>query len=171
MLSSLALILGITLIAAMALEFVNWYFVYRKQDYQELNLRVKALSKRQAKLEQDASGKNAAKKLAQVQKQLTESQQELSMKKFKSTIIIGVFMLFSFSQLNKVFAGKPVAKLPFMPFGLISGVTHRGVEGSDYTECSFFFIYVSAGMFFRTVIQKFCGFEGAKSSFNPMLGK
>ena len=34
-----------------------------------------------------------------------------------------------------------VAKLPFTPMPLIQGITHRGIAGSDYTDCSFFFLY------------------------------
>ena len=162
-------VLGISLLATCLLEFLNWYLVYRKEDYIELNNRVKALSKKFDRLQEEATGKNSEKKKNIVERQLKESQQALSMKKFKSTFIIGIFMLFTISQLNKYFAGVPVAKLPFVPFRLISGITHRGLEGDDLTDCSFTFMYILGGMFFRTIIQKLCGFEGAKPSFNAMM--
>ena len=162
-------VLGISLLATCTLELLNWYFIYRKSEFVELNDRVKALTKKFERFEEELTGKNSEKKKNQVERQLKEAQQALSMKKFKSTIIIGIFMLFSISQLNKLYANVPVAKLPFVPFRLISGITHRGLEGEDFTECSFMFIYILAGMFFRTIIQKVCGFEGAKQNFNMMM--
>ena len=162
-------VLGIALVATCSLELLNWYFIYRKPEFVELNDRVKSLTKKLDRLEEEATGKNAEKRKAIVERQLRESQKSLSVMKFKSTFIIGIFMLFTISQLNKYFKGIPVAKLPFVPFRLISGITHRGLEGDDYTECSFTFIYILAGMFFRTIIQKICGFQGAKPSFNTMM--
>ena len=164
-------VIVISLIATVTLEFMNWFLIYRKPEFKELNERVKGLTKRLERLEEDGGGKGADKKRSILDRQLKESQNELSMKRFKSTFIIGIFMLFTISQLNKYFAGRPVAKLPFVPFSLISGITHRGLEGEDYTECSFMFIYILSGMFFRSIVQKICGFEGSKQAFNPMMAK
>ena len=162
-------VVAIALSATMILEFLNWFLIYRKPEYQELNNKVKSLTKKLEKLTEDGTSKAAEKRKQTTDRQLKEAQQELGMKRFKSTFIIGIFMLVSISQLNKYFAGNRVAKLPFVPFSLISGITHRGLIGEDMTDCSFIFIYILSGMVFRTVIQKLCGFEGAKQSFMPMM--
>lgn len=39
------------------------------------------------------------------------------------------FLIFSFK-------GIVVAKLPFVPFGLVQSISHRGLEGDDPTDCS-----------------------------------
>ena len=71
------------------------------------------------------------------------------MKKFKSTFIIGFLMIGSIIYLNKQFGGIVAGKLPFEPFSLIRGITHRGIQGTDYTQFSFMFIYILTGMIFK----------------------
>lgn len=51
--------------------------------------------------------------------------------------------------LNRYYSGIVLAKLPFEPIWLVKGISHRGIEGSDLTDCSFVFIYVLTGMVFR----------------------
>lgn len=38
------------------------------------------------------------------------------------------------------FGGQVVAKLPFEPVSFIRGISHRGLPGEDWTDCSFAFI-------------------------------
>ena len=49
------------------------------------------------------------------------------------------------------FDGKVVAKLPFEPIALLRGVSHRNLMGSDYTDCSFIFLYILCTMSVREV--------------------
>ena len=49
------------------------------------------------------------------------------------------------------FEGVVVARLPFQPYSLVSGITHRGLPGEDYTECSFVFLYLTCTMAIRQV--------------------
>lgn len=42
------------------------------------------------------------------------------------------------------FEGRVVAKLPFVPLPLLQGISHRGLLGDDYTDCSFIFLYIVA---------------------------
>ena len=49
------------------------------------------------------------------------------------------------------FEGRVVAKLPFVPIGLFQGLSHRGLTGDDYTECSFIFLYILCTMSIRQV--------------------
>lgn len=67
----------------------------------------------------------------------------------KSNFVIAGFMILAMIVLNKYYSGIVLAKLPFEPFWLIKGLSHRGIEGSDLTDCSFVFIYVLIGMIFR----------------------
>ena len=44
-----------------------------------------------------------------------------------------------------------VAKLPFEPFALLRGISHRNLMGSDFTDCSFIFLYILCTMSIREV--------------------
>ena len=46
-------------------------------------------------------------------------------------------LLFCFS-----FDGRVLAKLPFVPISWFQNLSHRNLPGSDYTHCSFIFIYI-----------------------------
>ncbi len=49
------------------------------------------------------------------------------------------------------FDGHVVAKLPFEPFSLIQGLSHRNLMGTDPTDCSFIFLYILCTMSIREV--------------------
>jgi uncharacterized membrane protein (DUF106 family) len=91
------------------------------------------------------------------------------MLKMKSTILVTIFMIVTMGSLGNYYQGVPVARLPFTPFSLLSSITHRGLVGDDYTECSYIFIYLLASYLFRTNIQRIFGFETASASSNNMM--
>jgi hypothetical protein len=66
------------------------------------------------------------------------------------------------------FDGRIIAKLPFEPFSLLQGMTHRNLPGTDFTECGFLFIYVLASMTIRASIQKYLGWTQAQPSMFQM---
>ncbi len=152
-------------------EILNYVLVYRKDDYKNLVSNVTSLTKKLEKLEDIATGSSKAqeKKKQQMEERLKTMNAELGMKKFKSTFVIGLIMIGAITYFSNYFSGIIVAKLPFMPIGLVQGLSHRGIEGEDYTDCSFIFIYVLTGIVFRTNIQKIFGFEGPQNNFNPFM--
>lgn len=96
--------------------------------------------------------------------------QEMTAKTMKSNLIVGVFMIVFINVMGTTFQGKTVAKLPFVPFGLIQGITHRNIEGTDFTDCSYLFIYILTAFVSRTNLKKVLGFEPpttAVSFFEP----
>ena len=52
------------------------------------------------------------------------------------------------------FDGRVVAKLPFTPFGLLQGISHRNLMGTDMTDCSFIFLYILCTMSIREVRER-----------------
>ena len=149
-------------------ELCNYMLVYRKEDYKILKSNIESLSKKLKKITNTGlKNKTTQKKKSNLEERLKAMNAELSMKKFKSTVLIGMVMIGAIVMLNKYFAAVVVAKLPFSPFGIVTGLSHRGLEGEDYTDCSFIFLYVLTGIVLRTNIQKILGFEGPKNAFNP----
>ena len=56
--------------------------------------------------------------------------------------------------LNSHFSGRVIARLPFEPFPLVRSLSHRGLDGNDWTECSMVFLYILCGISFRGNLQK-----------------
>ena len=58
---------------------------------------------------------------------------------------------------NRVSADRVIARLPFEPWSMLSGFTHRGLEDEDMRNVSIFFIYSTAHMAFRGIFEKLLG--------------
>lgn len=48
---------------------------------------------------------------------------------FKSHIIVGLLMIVVINVIGTYFGGQVVAMLPFEPFSLLRGITHRNIAG------------------------------------------
>jgi hypothetical protein len=56
-----------------------------------------------------------------------------------------------------------VAKLPFVPISWVQGLSHRNLNGEDYTDCSFLFLYILSTMSVRQNLQKILGVETSRA--------
>jgi hypothetical protein len=160
-----------------------WFLIYRKDEYINLkrnieNMTSKVNKQKEAYVAQTQS-KSHEKKLSTFENQLKVLNQNMSSFRMKSTFLIGLFMIIMMSALGTEFQGMiimksfivkgiVVARLPFEPFALVRGMTHRGINestgfnmlgliGEDYTECSYLFIYILTSFVFRTNLQKIFG--------------
>ena len=117
-----------------------------------------------------SQNKGFEKKLNNVEGQLKNLNQEMTMKNLKSNMLIGLLMVGFINYLGTIFKGIVVAKLPFEPMSFFQGITHRNLEGTDYTECSYLFIYILTTFVIRTNLKKILGFDPptAASSFFDM---
>jgi len=66
----------------------------------------------------------------------------MTMFRMQSNFLIGLFMIMVLSSLGNAFSGIVVAKLPFEPIFLFKSMTHRGILGNDFTDCSYLPIYI-----------------------------
>lgn len=87
----------------------------------------------------------------------------MTMKNLKSNLLIGALMIGCINYFGTAFKGIIVAKLPFEPISFFQGITHRNIEGTDFTDCSYLFIYIMATFVIRTNLKKFLGFEPPQS--------
>lgn len=108
-----------------------------------------------------SDGRVLTKKLGALDEQLKAKNRELSVTKMKSTMFIGVVMIGVFGLLSNLFDGVVVAKLPFEPFALLRNMSHRGLSGSDPTQCSFMLIYMLCQLSVRANVQKLLGLAPA----------
>ena len=147
-------------------EFLTWMFIYRKKEYKENKKQMDSLSK---KLE--INKESTKSKSKQLDKKIKLQENELKILGFQmmrikviSMIIIGLFTFFFISLFNGLFQGIVVAKIPFEPFKLLRGLSHRGILSNDFTDCSFIFLYVLCNVSFRPIIQKMLGFAPPRTN-------
>lgn len=153
------LIIVAALVTASASEALSWLLIYRTEDYQALKKNIELLSKKVEKSKEQtfvASKQKAQdKKVARSEETLKAMSQQLSASKMKNTFIIAIFMIAVITTMNSSYHAQVVAKLPFEPFSLMQGMTHRGLPGNDPTDCSMIFIYVLSSYIIRADIQKY----------------
>jgi hypothetical protein len=51
---------------------------------------------------------------------------------FKSHGIVGVLMIAVINLIGTFFSGSVIAMLPFEPFWLVRGITHRNIVGENF---------------------------------------
>ncbi|CAL8143609.1 unnamed protein product [Orchesella dallaii] len=161
------LIIFISVVTAFFGEGVTWLMVYRTEKYQKLKLEVerqcKKLEKRKEATGESVIVKNQKKKLEREEEKLKTNTRDLSLVKMKSMFAIGVAFTALLSIFNSIFDGRVVAKLPFIPLGFLQGISHRNLPGTDYTDCSFIFLYILCTMAIRQNVQKLLGFAPSRA--------
>ncbi|OAF70180.1 Transmembrane and coiled-coil domain-containing protein 1 [Intoshia linei] len=99
----------------------------------------------------DQNSRKKKKKIDIEEEKLTQINNQLNWTKMKSMFLIGIVFTILLRIFGNKFSGKIIAKLTFIPFSFIQGVSHRGLEGNDMTDCSFFFFYIMCTMFLKQV--------------------
>ncbi|KAF7849917.1 hypothetical protein BT93_L0135 [Corymbia citriodora subsp. variegata] len=174
-------VVGISVCTALVCEAISWVLIYRTASYKTLRSSIDKASKKLESMKATTGSSSAAaaavkkpsksKKMDRVESSLKESSRDLSLFKFKSGAVVALVLVVVFALLNSLFEGKPVAKLPFTPFGLVMKMSHRGLPGTDATDCSMAFLYFLCSISIRTNLQKFLGFSpprGASGGLFPM---
>ena len=72
--------------------------------------------------------------------------------------------LLTFYSLKTSYEGVVVARLPFEPFAMIRGVSHRGIDGEDYRECGVILLYIICSMAIKPNLQRALGHSPPKSA-------
>lgn len=142
--------------------------IYRTESYQKLKSSIDRTSKKLEKKKETVTNiskqKSKDKKIARYDGLLKDSNRDMSLVKMKSIFAVGFTLVVLFGVLNSAYDGKVVAKLPFEPFPLVRNLSHRGLIGIDYTDCSMIFLYALCSLTIRTNIQKFFGWAPPKGS-------
>ena len=100
------------------------------------------------------------KKIAEDQLRLTQG--NITVKKMRGMILVGIFMMVCIGMLNSSWSGTVAARLPFVPLGLFQGVTHYGIAGNDYRECSITFIFVLCNVSIGAYVKRILALEGPR---------
>ncbi|CAH8671447.1 unnamed protein product [Schistosoma bovis] len=122
-----------------------------------------AFLEKQRDVTESAIDRTAKKRLEKQEERFKNINRELSMVKMKSMFAVGLIFTSLFNVFSSMFDGRVVAKLPFVPFSWIQGLSHRNLPGSDFTDASFVFVYILCTMSIRQNVQKILGFAPSRS--------
>lgn len=164
-------IFGIASLASLANVLLDYWMVHRREDYQDVKRSIAQDEDRlkKAKLEDTANPKTA-KKIAEIEKRMSEDKRKLATMGWKSALLTPVLLMSVMTWMNGLFEGAVVATLPFEPFSFFRGITHRGLEGTNWYECSATYMYLLCALTVRPIIQRLMGVESASSAMgNPFL--
>ncbi|KNC76281.1 hypothetical protein SARC_11211 [Sphaeroforma arctica JP610] len=144
-------------------ETIAYFMLYRKEEYwstlEEINV-AQGKYNREDRMHRRKHGdinnvKN--KKIPFLETKISDATGRLNRMKMFAMFAQAVVFISVMSSVNNTFGGIVFAKLPFMPFSLAQNITHRGLDGEDYREASFLFIYVMCTTALRPVVPKLLG--------------
>ena len=72
-------------------------------------------------------------------------------------MIVGFLMIAVINLIGTYFSGQVVAMLPFEPFSLLQGITHRNIAGTNFYESAYLFPYILVAFIWRSNIKKIFG--------------
>ena len=103
----------------------------------------------------EGAGANKEKKMSGIKIELNTKKQQMQGLKMRASLAGSVIAIGSFIAMNRYFDGVTVAKLPFEPLGFVSGLSHRGIPGTDFTDCGFIFMYMLCSTALKGNLSKF----------------
>lgn len=140
-------IVACSVFSSLLSELVSYLLVYRTESYQKACARIKVLNVKYL------HSVGESKKAQKYKTELKELGAHTSGGSIKTFLFLAVIQWLTFTALSRKYSGMVVAKLPFVPIGLVQGFSHRSIVGSDLTECSFFFIFMLSSVL-RSTVQK-----------------
>ncbi|GJQ09259.1 hypothetical protein GpartN1_g1050.t1 [Galdieria partita] len=151
-------------------EGLLYLWVYRTEDYQRKITHFHELNR---KLEKEKSAivtydrrRAQEKKINNLEESVKAASADLNRSKMKVNLAISALYFIFYRFLNALFQRQVMAKLPFVPIKWLWGMTHRSLEGNDYTDCSFVFLYTLASMFLKAIISKAIGTAPPRTSLD-----
>jgi len=167
-------IIGVAVGSAFFAEGLGRYFVFSKPHYVEKKdklIRLFRLYEQKkadamvvkkkdkiAKSKKDTDPRKKQKKMLEgIEADLRKEMKELKALEVKANFSNGAVMIALFWVMNKMFKGVVVGRLPFQPITFIQRMTHRGLDGEDFFDCSMTFIYTLASLGLRPSIKKLIG--------------
>lgn len=124
----------VSLATSLLSEALTYYFVYRKPHYQNLRTKIETTFYQVNDLKRSGTDEKKCKRL---EREMKADNTKLTGMRMYSMIFLGVSSFVMYQALRKSYAGFIVAKLPFVPFQLLTRMSHSGIEGTDMTDCSF----------------------------------
>ena len=91
-----------------------------------------------------------------------DAHRDLSALKGRFNLITAALTMAITYAINNHYYGKQAASMPFEPYGYMTSMSHRGLEGEDMSQASMTFICVLVQMSTRGMIGKITGSDGPR---------
>lgn len=140
---------AVVVIVTVALEAVQWLIIFRKPQFQSLKQR---LTLQHDKPETTPSVKSTDSARVKRKQERLSNQNTQEVTKLFSSInfwtkgIGAVFMFATYRLVSRWLDNVVVAKLPFEPKGWFKTLTHRQLDGTDWTAASVTFMFTLCTM-------------------------
>ena len=177
--SAIGIAVTVAVASACVAEAANWFMIYRHAEYKKLTADIASQQKNvdamkakftlSAATQTPAQQKASDRKLKAFELGLQTQQNVLVGKKSRGMLITALLSIFVIRTMYANFQGQVVARLPFTPVSMVSGLTHYGLEGDDMTECSMTFLFVLCNLTFGNYTKKLLSLEGERVNL-PQLG-
>ncbi|KAK4524680.1 hypothetical protein GAYE_SCF05G2583 [Galdieria yellowstonensis] len=169
-LTSVWKLLGCTLAICSFSEGILYLLVYRTEDYQRKiahfhDLHRKLEKERNAIVTYDRR-RAQERKISNLEESVKAASADMNLAKMKVNLAISALYFLFYRFLNALFQRQVMARLPFVPIKWLWGMTHRNLEGDDYRDCSFVFLYTLASMFLKAILSKAMGTAPPRTSLD-----
>eukprot|EP01084_Bolivina_argentea_P103020 184560_1 len=154
-------------------EGISWVLIYRTKKFQALKNQIDTMNSkleesRKRQKENKTKDPKLKKQIKSMEDQLKIYSRDLYIMQMPSNFFLILLFVSAYGFLSALYESYPVAKLPFEPPSLLTRMTHRGLPGDDYSECSMTFILVICSMAIRPNVKKYLGFA-PETSNNPWM--
>lgn len=156
------------LVSAVVCEVIQWFLVYRKEDYKRLKENFRKASKRLEKKKEEAplvspKGKGKDKKLVQLEREFEIANRDLMAIKSRTGMLTAIIHFLTFWTLKSSYDGIVVARLPFTPPGFIQNLSHRNLPGTDPRDCGMIFVYALCSLCIKPNLERALGHAPPKT--------
>ena len=156
-------------------EAISWVLIYRKPEFQKLNNQIELQQKKidKQKEKEVATGavhasKSKQKKVGRSEKELGSMNRDLAVLRMRQQLVTAVTHLFLLAWFATHYGGRPLAKLPFVPFETVQVISRRGLTTDDPRDCAVYFLYSLCMMTLKPNLQKALGFAPPSNGANAM---
>lgn len=91
----------------------------------------------------------------------------MTISSIKNHLVVTVLMIVVINVIGTYFSGQVVAILPFEPFSLMTVITHRNIEGTNYYESTYLLLYILEAFICRNNLKKIFGTICLNAGFEP----
>ena len=164
-----------TVVLAIAMTIVSniitFVFLYRTDSYKEAFANVEKAAANVEKLKGKAGAAKKARQqnIKRAEQTLQEKAAAMSRAGMPTNIMTTVVFIATTWKVSSYFGSRAVAKLPFVPPGFITRMSHRNVAGDDMTDSSMYFLLMMISMGLRANFKKLIGIKEPKGMPNQGL--
>lgn len=135
--SEIIMMFAICVAQLVVMEVVGHIYIYSKDEFKDAQERARNLGRRLKKLKYEylyvpSNKKKQEGKMIKVQEEnFKEAHREITALKSRFTMGSAAFSMVLTYIINSIFWNKVSASIPFEPWKMVTGMSHRGLEGED----------------------------------------